>query len=150
MNCKHAALLLAGALMAAGCGNHLMYNTKIDEYRNPNIAAAHFATITVMPVDPEDKFAMQMAGRVRAKLKADSVPLAQPLKLADEGEVGMAEICPPDQHVDYQGVLFVAWDRLILRDCDTKAVAFRTLGNYAGIDAMLQRFVKYLHEKPAQ
>lgn len=136
-------------VLLAGCGQRLMYNTKIDEYRNPNIESTRFTNLTVLPVDPADNFAMDMAARVRVKLKADSVHLSQPLKLEPEGEVGMQELCPPDRTVEYKGVLFVAWDRLILRDCATKAVAFRTLGNYAGIDAMLQRLVKYLREKPA-
>jgi hypothetical protein len=45
--------------------------------------------------------------------------------------------------------VFVTWDRLILRDCETTAVAYRATGGYAGIDKLTEKFLVYLKAAPS-
>lgn len=143
---KSIALMLVLSPLLGACGKSMMYKTSMDEFRNPNIPANKYDVIAVLPMQP-NSFDAQVAGRARARLKAANIKYVPALKSVEESELAMEQLCPTDRPPEYKGVLFVTWDRIILRDCETKAVAFRVLGNYAGIDKMLMKFESYLKTK---
>jgi hypothetical protein len=68
--------------------------------------------------------------------------------MAAESEVSMAQLCPKNDPPDYQGVLWVTYDRIVLRDCESTAVAYRAIGGYSGVDALAKKLVTYLKTAP--
>jgi hypothetical protein len=140
-------MILALALVPAACSS-IAYKSRIDEYRNEAIPPTRFTTIAVLPVDA-DGFDPGIAARVRDNLKKQGVNIATARVMATDSEVSMGVLCPKDDPAEYQGVLWVSFDRLILRDCESTAVAFRALGGYSGVDALAKRLLIYLRSTSA-
>jgi hypothetical protein len=129
-------------LVASGCKS-LAYKSRIEEFQNPAVPGARFTTIAVLPVDASG-FDPGIAARVRENLKKQGVNVVTARVMAAESEVSMAQLCPKNDPPEYQGVLWVTYDRVILRDCESTAVAYRATGGYAGVDALAKKFVTYL------
>lgn len=137
-----AILLLLAATASSGCKS-MAYKSRVEEFRNANIAPTRFTAITVLPLDPTG-FDPGIAARVRDNLKREGVNVMTARVMAGESEVSMAQLCPKDDPPGYQGVLWVAFDRIILRDCESTAVAFRAIGGYSGVDALAKKLLIYL------
>jgi hypothetical protein len=144
---KQWAFVLAISMWAGACSS-LAYRSRVEEFHNSSLSASRYGVVAVLPVDPKG-FDTNIAARVRDHLKKEGWKVVPALKLVGEGEVTTKEVCEPTQHPEYTGVVFVSWDRLILRDCETTAVAYRATGGYAGIDKLTQRFMVYLKAAPA-
>lgn len=142
------ARLLAGVLLVAlsGCKT-LAYKSRIEEFRNENVSPARFATIAVLPLDASG-FDPGIAARVRENLKREGVNVATPRVMAGDSEVSMQQLCPKDDPPVYTGVLWVSFDRIILRDCESTAVAYRAIGGYSGVDALAKKLLLYLRSAP--
>lgn len=134
--------------MSAGACSSMAYRTKIDEFRNPSIAPERYTTIAILPVNTDGPDAT-IAARVRDNLRKQGVHIVPARRMVGEGEVSMKELCTPEAPAEYKGVLFVTWDRLILRDCETTAVAYRAMGNYSGVDQLAKKLVLYLRATPS-
>lgn len=149
MSLSRTILTIAGALVltSAGCGK-FAYKSRIDEFRNPGMAADRYTTIAILPVDPNGPDP-NIAARVRGILRRDSIHIVNARVMVPEGEVGMKELCSPDRPAEYKGVLFVTWDRLILRDCETAAVAYQASGSYSGVDLLAKKLLLYLKNQPS-
>lgn len=143
---KGLALALAVTLLGGACGK-LAYKSRIDEFRNASMTADQFSTIAILPVDPNGPDP-QIAARVRGQLRREGIAIVNARVLVPEGEVGMKELCSPDAPAEYKGVLFVTWDKLILRDCETSAVAYRAAGSYSGVDLLAKKLLLYLKGTP--
>lgn len=139
---------LAAALLLTGCSS-MAYRSRIEEFQNPDIPAARFTAITVLPMDPSG-FDPGIAARVRDNLKKQGVNVLTARVMVQESEVSMAQLCPKDDPPEYKGVLWVAYDRIILRDCESTAVAYRAIGGYSGVDALARKLVVYLRTPTAQ
>ncbi len=140
--------LLAGAILLSSC-NRLAYRSRIEEFQNPDVPASRFQAIAVLPVDPEG-FDPGIAARVRDNLKRQGVNVMTARVMLPESEVSIPQLCPKDDPPGYQGVLWVTYDRIILRDCESAAVAYRAIGGYSGVDALAKRLVIYLNTTSAQ
>lgn len=140
---KRAALMLVLPLLTTACGGSMMYKTNMETFVNPNTPGTRYDVIAVLPME-QTNFDAQVAGRAKEKLRQANIKYVPALKAVAEGEVGMPDVCPKDNPPPYKGVLFVTWDRIILRDCETHAVAFRVIGNYAGIDKMIQKYETFV------
>ena len=140
-----AVVLVVG--MCAGACSSMAYRSRVEEFNNSNLSANRYDVVAVLPVDPHG-FDTNIAARVRDHLRKEGWKVVPALKLVGESEVTTKEVCEPSQHPEYRGVVFVSWDRLILRDCETTAVAYRAVGGYAGIDKLTQRFLVYLKTGP--
>jgi hypothetical protein len=81
---------------------------------------------------------------VRENLKKQGINVASARVMVPESEVSMQQLCPKNDPASYQGVLWVAFDRVILRDCESTAVAYRAIGGYSGVDALAKKLVIYL------
>jgi hypothetical protein len=134
-------------LLMAGCSS-LAYKSRITEFHNAEVPASRFATIAVLPVDPNG-FDPGIAARVRENLKQQGINIATPRVMVPESEVSMQQLCPKDDPASYQGVLWVTFDRIILRDCESTAVAYRAVGGYSGVDALAKKLVIYLRSGAA-
>jgi hypothetical protein len=136
-----ALLFLAVIFLPSGCG--FAYRTRIEEFRSDSIPGSRFTAIAILPVN-ERSFDPQIAARVRENLRKQGITIVPARSMMPESEVSMAHLCPKDNPPEYQGVLWVTFEYLLLRDCQSTAVAFRAEGGYAGVDAMAKRLVLYL------
>ena len=97
----------------------------------------------MLPLDPSG-FDPGIAARVRDNLKKEGVNIVSARVMVGDSEASMQQLCPKNDPAEYQGVLWVTYDRLILRDCESTAVAFRAIGGYSGVDALAKRLLAYL------
>jgi hypothetical protein len=130
------------AIPLGGCSS-LAYKSRITEFHNAEVPASRFAAIAVLPLDPNG-FDPGIAARVREALKREGVTVETPRVMLPDSEVSMPQLCPKDDPAPYQGVLWVTFDRVILRDCESTAVAYRAIGGYSGVDALAKKLVIYL------
>ena len=135
-------LVLLAAMTMTACKS-LAYKSRIEEFQNASIPPTRFSAITVLPLDPSG-FDPGIAARVRDGLKRDGVNVVTARVMAGESEVSMTQLCPKDDPPSYQGVLWVSFDRIIFRDCESSAVAYRAIGGYSGVDALAKKFLIYL------
>jgi hypothetical protein len=139
-------VLLGTLLLLTGCSS-LAYKSRVEEFTSPAIPGARFTTITVLPLDPNG-FDPGIAARVRDNLKKQGINVVTARMLLPESEVSMPQLCPKDDPPAYKGVLWVTFDRIILRDCESSAIAYRAVGGYSGVDALAKKFVTYLKTSP--
>jgi hypothetical protein len=92
----------------------------------------------------ERSFDPQIAARVRENLRKQGIKIVPARSMMPESEASMPLLCPKDNPPEYQGVLWVTFEYILLRDCESAAVAFRAEGGYAGVDAMAKKLVLYL------
>ena len=135
-------VVLMAAATATACKS-MAYKSRVEEFRNSSIAPSRFSSITVLPLDPSG-FDPGIAARVRDGLKREGVNVVTARVMAGESEVSMQQLCPKDDPASYQGVLWVSFDRIIFRDCESTAVAYRAIGGYSGVDALAKKFLLYL------
>jgi hypothetical protein len=64
----------------------------------------------------------------------------------ESNEAALRDICiqKPESTDNVDGVVFVQWDRLIMHECASGQIATSIDGHYAGIDAMVDRMLRYL------
>lgn len=134
-----AAVLFA--VLISGCS--VFMRSRINELANSDISPRRFQVLAVLPMEMEG-FGPQVAARARDQIERSGVATAVARKWMPEGDAGMQDLCPRENPPPYQGVVFVAWDRMVLRDCETGFVAWRASGGYAGVDAMVKRMVHYI------
>lgn len=140
---KRALIALAiSTATLAGC-SRLAYRSRIDEFRNESVSPARFTAIAVLPLDPSG-FDPGIAARVRDNLKKEGVNIVSARVMVGDSEASMQQLCPKNDPAEYQGVLWVTYDRVILRDCESTAVAYRAIGGYSGVDALAKRLLAYL------
>jgi hypothetical protein len=135
-------VVVLGAMATTACKS-MAYKSRVEEFRNASIPSSRFSAITVLPLDPSG-FDPGIAARVRDNLKREGVNVMTARVMAGESEVSMSQLCPKDDPPGYQGVLWVSFDRIILRDCDSTAVAYRAIGGYSGVDALAKKLLVYL------
>lgn len=138
---RRMALLVGAGCMLSGCG--LAMRSRIEELANSQIAPSRFHVLAVLPMESSG-FGPQVAARAKEQIELSGVQTATPRVWMPEGDAGMKDLCPRENPPPYQGVVFVAWDRVVLRDCETGFVAWRATGGYAGVDAMVKRMVQYI------
>jgi hypothetical protein len=139
---RHAAVLAVLALPAcAGAYG------KVKEMTSDSIRGDSLRVLVVLAGESETAD-RQMAGRVRAQLDSAGVTtLRRPGTWTSE-ETALMDICPQGQTTEIDGVLFVWWNQLELRDCATHRRAYHIEGGYRGIDYMVKRLMGYLNVRP--
>lgn len=163
--------LLAGALLlsVAACGG-----SGIDvRYQRDNLSEERYApdgskyeVLGVVPFNTEE-YDPQIAGRVRRKLTGRGYTAE--MYLVQSGgnpspKMVMETVCPSSADSDttkasgqrpekvlagIDGVVFVTWNHLVLRDCETHGVAYEVDGGYSGVEKMLDWMERYFEGKPA-
>jgi hypothetical protein len=141
---KASVILLAtlSSIVLANCSS-LAYRSRIEEFRNEAVPPDRFTTIAVLPLDASG-FDPGIAARVRDNLKKEGVNIVSARVMVGDSEASMQQLCPKEDPAEYKGVLWVTYDRVILRDCESTAVAYRAIGGYSGVDALAKKLLVYL------
>lgn len=145
-------LLLMVAGLGWGCGSVGYTGEDVRETRVMTGQGERFRALGVVPFDP-DGYDTQIAGRARRQLESRGFE-AELIVVEGSGsayvEMVLREICEGSRSpIDAQGVVFVTWDRLELRDCASGEVAYEVEGGYAGVDRMVEDMVRYFRGEPA-
>jgi hypothetical protein len=97
------------------------------------------------------RFDIQIAARVSQQLHQAGIPLADVTRLAPMPQLSAADACRQSAQLDYQAVVFVDWNSLLLVECKSQSTAFSMTGsdvNAPGVDKFTAELVKYLHRTP--
>jgi len=143
-------LLLAG--LGWACGGVAYTGEDVNEIRHVPGQGEKYTALGVVPFDPNG-YDPQIAGRARRQLESHGIE-AEMIIVEGGGspyyETVLREICEGARSpIEAQGVVFVTWDRLELRDCDSGEIVYEIEGGYAGIDRMVEHMVGYIEDRPA-
>ena len=138
-------IVLAAALMVAGCSALGGKMGKMEEFVSPTVDASKIKRIALIAGGPH-RSDMQVTARARVRLTEAGLAPVRRAGEWESNEVALKDICVqrPDSPDNVDGVVFVKWDRLVLHDCASGEIATNIGGSYAGIDAMVDRLVRYL------
>ncbi|MGH7507227.1 MAG: hypothetical protein ACRELX_16345 [Longimicrobiales bacterium] len=146
---RAATLLVAAGLAAASpsCAG-LIPGNKVTEFVSPDHDPDRYEVLAVVPMEPGG-FDGQIAARARETLRDEGLEVTVPGEATDgESASAVAELCPPGEASAFQGVVFVTWNRMVLRDCESGEIAFSVDAGYAGVDEMARRLVAYVRGDP--
>ena len=136
---KLALMCLAiGSLMA--CGRAAFYGRKADETINPRIPADRFKVLAVIAGDDAGP-TLNMSAGIRTMLTDSGVVAVKaPGRWETESEA-TTDIC---NRMNFNGVVVVVYDRITLRTCPEREVAFEIEGGDDGLRGMGRRLLSYL------
>ena len=143
--------LVLGALVGVtGCGS-MGKMGKIEQYVAPGVSGQQFHRLALIQ-DGSTRGDRQVMARARDRLTEAGVELVKRPGNWESSEQALKDICVqrPEAEDNVDGVVFVNWDSLTLHECQTGTVATNISGNYAGIDALVDRLIRYLGVTPAQ
>jgi hypothetical protein len=144
---------LGGLLGVSGACHGPLLKTGGDmiEKPNTNLAWRQYKSLATIAGGGGSHIDLQMSVTVRSQL-ADSgfTVVRRSGRWADERSAVRA-ICSPDAVPLVDGVVFVWYDRLELRDCQNEVVAYEISGTAShGITDMTNRLIAYLRHRDAQ
>jgi hypothetical protein len=131
-------------LFAAGCGTLL---PQPRERRILEVPGTHFTRLAVIAGSDEGNGPL-MARRVRSALR-DEVTISPVTGVFSDEAEAVARICSGDatDGPPPNGVVIVLWNRLSLRDCETRRTAYEVQGAYEGTEQMTRRLTAYLRNE---
>src|SRR5262245_3813608 len=146
---RFAGLLLVSALIGTlgACNTRLVKPVKMSERRS-QLPSKPINTIAVIAADDQQS-TIRMSAGVRGQLTEAGVTAVRRAGRWTGETDAVAEICMPGQEQNVDGVLFVSYNRLTLRACETKLVVYEIEGgNEVGLQDMAKRLIGYL--RPTQ
>jgi hypothetical protein len=144
-----AGLLVMAALVGAlgACSTRLVKPVKMTE-RRTQVPANRINTIAVIAADDQQS-TIRMSAGVRGQLTEAGVTAVRRAGRWTGESDAITEICMPGQEQKVDGVLFVSYNRLTLRYCETKLVVYEIEGgNEMGLQDMAKRLIGFL--RPTQ
>jgi hypothetical protein len=117
---------------------------RVQELRNDTVSPTRFKSLVVVAGEDEagDR---QIATRVGEQLSENGLTVVRRGGLWDNELSALAEICPLGQSsAGVDGVVFVWWNRIALRDCETHKTAYQVQAGYRGVDVMVRHLLGYL------
>lgn len=145
--CGLLVITILTVLGASACGRLLHRESDLREFESSEIRPNRFRILAVVPADPS-QFGPQIAYRAFRLLRDRGKTVVWIGAAYDEGPAAMARLCPQGKVASFDGVVFVTWDRITLRDCATHEIAYDIQGGYTGVDAMTGRLIRYLQSAP--
>jgi hypothetical protein len=143
---RYAAGLVAGGLVwLAGCAGRAVV-----ERPSTTIAGSKFRVIATI-AGGSSRQEVRMSATVRKQLTDAGWKGVARSGRWDTPALATTEVCDATDADAVDGVLFVSYDRLELRDCATRKVAYAIDGSPAkgvGIDEMAKRLMRYLRGEP--
>lgn len=139
-----AAVLAVVGIGGGGCSRLLHRESDVRVFQSVEVRPDRFRIVAVVPADLS-QFGPQIAHRAYQMLKDRGRDVVWIASAYEEGPGAMERLCPRGRVAPYDGVVFVTWDRVTLRDCETHEVAFDVQGGYTGVDAMTARLLRYLN-----
>jgi hypothetical protein len=142
-------VVLSALVLAAGCGSGRM--GKIEEFPSPEVDVSGIKRLTVI-ADGAQRSDMQVTARARDRLTKAGVELVRRTGTWETDMQAVREICVqnPTAMDNVDGVILVGWNHVTLHDCASGKVATNITGNYAGIDALVDRLLRYMGRTPPQ
>lgn len=133
--------LVVAALVIVACGRSALYGGTADETVHPRIAGSRFRVIAVIAGN-DSKPDLNLSAGLRAILR-DSGWTALPAPGRWESELdATADVC---SRSTFQGVLVVLYDRVTLRACPDREIAYEIDGGAdLGLRGMASRLMAYL------
>ena len=122
------------------CGRSAFYGGRADETINPRVPPSRFKVIAVIAGDDAGP-TLNMSAGIRTMLNDSGVVAVKaPGRWETESEATM-DIC---QRLNFSGVVVVVYDRITLRTCPEREVAFEIEGGEDGLRGMGRRLLTYL------
>jgi hypothetical protein len=141
------AAVAAAGFLAACTGRALFDRAKPSIERvNPKIPGAGFRILaSVAGGDALTDF--QISATVRQQLQDSGFTVVRRAGRWDSQPAAVESICAQGETPSMDGVLFVWYNRLELRDCVTGAMAYEiTSGGREGITVLADRLIRYLRQ----
>jgi hypothetical protein len=153
MNAPKALLLslIATGAFAAACNRPLFDKGKpAVERTSPTIPPSRFKVLAAV-AGGGGRTDLQISATVRQRLTDSGFTAVRRAGRWDNEADAVRSICAPGQIPAIDGVLFIWYNRLELRDCVTEGAAFEIGGEGAsiGITAMTDRLVRWLRSDTA-
>lgn len=143
-----AGLLLAAGLLgmaAAACNRPIFDRAKpAVERMNPQIPPGRFRVLAAV-AGGDTRTDLQISATARERLADSGFTVIRRAGRWDGQADAVRAICAPGQVPAVDGVLFIWYNRLELRDCTTEGAAYEIAGEGSmGITAMVDRMVRWL------
>lgn len=143
-------LLLAGLALGAavGCNRPLFEREKPAVERiNPSIPPSRFKVLASVAGD-DARTDLQISVTVREILTDSGFTVIRRAGRWENQSDAVRAICAPGQTPSVDGVLFIWYNRLELRDCTTEGAAYEIggAGGSIGITAMADRLIAWLRK----
>jgi hypothetical protein len=138
-------VLAAGAVAAACAGRPLFDKPKAAVERvNPEIPPSRFHVLATIAGNSA-RTDLQISATVRERLADSGFTVVRRAGRWENQADAVRSICAPGQVPPVDGVLFIWFDRLELRDCTTESAAYEIGGGGSvGITGMVDRLVTWL------
>lgn len=120
------------------------------ERTSATIPPGRYRVLTTVAGGGATRIDFQISATVRQQLEDSGVTVVRRAGRWTDELMALQSICAPDAVPAVDGVLFIWYDRLELRDCATQGTAFEIAGGTEqGITAMTDRLIVYLRRPPA-
>lgn len=142
----------ATAVMLAGIGiacNRPLFDKPRPavERFNPNIAPSRFRVLATVAGD-NTRPGLQISATARERLADSGFTAIRRSGRWDSQAEAVRQICAPGSIPPVDGVLFIWYNRLELRDCTTEGAAYEIAGQgTVGIQGMVDRLVMWLRRE---
>jgi hypothetical protein len=134
---------VAAVIALAGCV-HLQRADKMRQFVNPDVNPSDIKTITII-AGGGSKANLGIMVRARDRVVKAGVPVVKRSGEWESDIAALKAICETPKGPDsVDGVVITEWDRLTLHECKEGKIALNVSGGYVGIDAMVDRLLKYM------
>jgi hypothetical protein len=139
---------LAPVLAAAstlGCANLLPAKGRVTEFRSTTAPNVAYKVIAVIASDDSNS-SLRMSATVRTQLNENGVAGVRRSGRWDSEDTAVNEICrTPGPEGSVQGVVIVSYDTLVLRECESRLVAYKIIGGgRLALNQMADRLIEYV------
>lgn len=137
---RNAGWWLLALLPLLACGRSLMYGGKTEITNNPRVDPARFKVVAVIAGDDATP-TLNMSAGIRTMLTDSGVVAVKaPGRWETETEATM-DICG---RLNFNGVVVVVYDRITLRTCPEREIAFEVQGGEEGLRGLGHQLLQYL------
>jgi hypothetical protein len=141
-------VVLSALVVMAGCASAGKMG-KVEQFIDPQIDGSTIKRITVI-ADGPSRSDVQVTSRARERLTKAGLNLVKRGGSWETDTQAVRELCiqNPASNDNVDGVVFVGWNHVTLHDCASQKIATRITGNYAGVDVMADRLLRYMGHTP--
>ena len=152
MSARARCLAALASLGLAACTGRPIFDKPrpMIERINPNVPIPPGGYRTIATVaGGASRVDFQISGTVRQQLEDSGFTMLRRAGRWDDERAAVRAICAPDAVPVVDGVLFIRYNKLELRDCATEGIAFEINASAnKGITDMTNRLVRYLRRPP--
>lgn len=141
-----------GALVGASTSCRKIFErpAPMVERSNPTVPAGRYRALTTIAGGGESQIDIQISATVRSQLTDSGFTVVRRAGRWSDERSALRAICAPEAIPSVDGVVFVWYDKLELRDCRSEAVAYEIRGSANhGITDMTGRLIRYLRRPVA-